>query len=91
MCSSFSVAICLLTCVAGVFAQCKTYLGDAEWPSDEDWNSLNATVNGRLLGPVVPLAAPCHHGGLGTYDEEVCNNITAQYPYPNIHQSREYI
>ena len=38
---------------------CRYLPSDAEWPSAQQWNELNATVEGRLVA-TVPLAAVCH-------------------------------
>jgi hypothetical protein len=40
---------------------CKVTPHDASWPSDSDWNSLNATINGSLLR-TVPAASACWFG-----------------------------
>lgn len=41
--------------------QCKPIPGDARWPSDAEWSTLNSTIQGRLLRPTPPAAA-CHPG-----------------------------
>lgn len=41
--------------------QCKPVPGDARWPSDAEWSTLNSTLQGRLLR-ATPPAAPCHPG-----------------------------
>lgn len=40
---------------------CKVFPGDAKWPSDKDWSTLNDTLNGALIR-TIPLAAPCYAG-----------------------------
>lgn len=37
---------------------CKVTPHDASWPSNSDWRSLNATINGSLLR-TVPAASAC--------------------------------
>ncbi|KAI8631449.1 hypothetical protein F5Y19DRAFT_493352 [Xylariaceae sp. FL1651] len=40
---------------------CKVFPGDASWPPDEDWASLNASIGGVLLKPK-PAASVCYPG-----------------------------
>jgi hypothetical protein len=84
--------VSIVTAVAigagSVQAKCKVYPGEEGWPSVEEWDKFNETVNGRLLGPVVPLSAPCHHGGLGTYNAAECNALTDEWYYTPVHLSR---
>lgn len=56
-------------------AGCKCFPGDACWPSETDWASLNKTVGGRLVA-TVPLGQPCHDP---TYDEELCANLRERW------------
>jgi hypothetical protein len=42
-------------------ASCKTYVGDANWPTSERWNAFNATLGGALLRGIPPAAA-CYEG-----------------------------
>jgi hypothetical protein len=51
--------------------ECRNIPGDAGWPTAAQWNRLNSTVNGRLIG-TVPLAQVCHDP---FYDEEACNAV----------------
>ncbi|KAL1960391.1 hypothetical protein VTO42DRAFT_7690 [Malbranchea cinnamomea] len=66
---------------------CKVLPGDANWPTQAEWDALNREVGGRLLGPVVPLSAPCHDNpaGLGEYNEAECKSITDNWTKPQIH------
>ena len=59
---------------------CKCYEGDACWPSNSAWNTLNSTVGGRLL-KFVPTAAVCHNKfeSLSTYDAAKCAEVTENY------------
>lgn len=41
---------------------------DTDWPSASTWNSLNDTVDGRLIA-TVPIGSPCHDPN---YDEAAC-------------------
>ena len=38
---------------------CRCFPGDACWPSQAEWASLNSSVDGRLIA-TIPLASPCH-------------------------------
>ena len=54
----------LFLCVSFTGAHfCRTVPGDPSFPSDEEWNSLNSSVSGRLV-KAVPSAQLCNmHGG----------------------------
>jgi hypothetical protein len=49
---------------------CKTFPGDAAWPSVTDWDSLDFALNGALLKPT-PISAVCH-ASWPQYDAEEC-------------------
>lgn len=53
---------------------CRCFPGDACWPSVDEWNSLNETVNGRLIA-TIPLAAACHDDQYAAYDQERCSEL----------------
>lgn len=63
---------------------CKCYPGDACWPSADQWNKLNNTVDGNLH-VLVPPEAACHNtfngllGTIPTYDAAKCADVTANY------------
>ncbi|PFH59274.1 hypothetical protein XA68_12590 [Ophiocordyceps unilateralis] len=57
--SSFCLLSSLTTAGCSLTANCKTLPGDRDWPSTTIWESLNSTLNGRLLAPPPP-AAVCH-------------------------------
>ncbi|KAI5798912.1 FAD binding domain-containing protein [Geopyxis carbonaria] len=71
--------------VAATASSCKTYPGDAGWPSERQWGALNKTVGGRLIADV-PLAAVCHDGPLGAYDAAACADVQENWSKPWIHQ-----
>ncbi|KAJ4383141.1 hypothetical protein N0V85_008475 [Neurospora sp. IMI 360204] len=60
---------------------CKCFPGDACWPSKQDWNKLNQTVEGRLIA-TVPLAEVCH-GDL--YDSAKCSSLQSSWQTPDTH------
>jgi len=68
----------------GIKYGCRCYPGDDCWPSRNDWNDLNKTVDGNLA-VIVPPGAVCHEtfrGYLGTsrtYDAAKCAEVTANF------------
>lgn len=56
--------------------QCKTYPGDADWPSEAQWQDFNATLEGALIKPT-PIPAPCYAGP--QYDALSCTRIQQQW------------
>jgi hypothetical protein len=55
--------------ISGSTRECKTFPGDASWPSDETWITLNNTLNDTLLRPAPP-ASVC-------YNNTAYNNFAA--------------
>lgn len=53
---------------------CRCFPGDACWPSVDEWNGLNETVNGRLIA-TIPLASACHDDQYAAYDKERCAEL----------------
>ncbi|RYP93643.1 hypothetical protein DL770_000275 [Monosporascus sp. CRB-9-2] len=49
--------------------ECRSMPGDPGWPSDGEWSSLNASIDGALLKPE-PAAAACYPGP--DYDQQRC-------------------
>jgi hypothetical protein len=56
---------------------CRKLPLDKNWPSQEIWNVLNATVGGRLIA-TTPLASPCHDPN---YDTAKCETLRAGWMY----------
>lgn len=56
---------------------CKVFPGDAEWPSAQDWDRLNQTLNGALI-QTVPIAAVCYPE-LPQYNQERCDYVTNRW------------
>lgn len=55
-----AVGLPLLAAPTPQFNRTYRYLPeDPEWPSDQDWATLNKTVDGNLIKGV-PLAQPCY-------------------------------
>ncbi|KAF5875951.1 putative fad binding domain protein [Botrytis fragariae] len=55
--------------------------GDASWPSQNEWDNLNSTVNGRLIA-TKPIAFSCHEPN---YDETECTRARELWTWPMPH------
>ncbi|KAG6986519.1 FAD-linked oxidoreductase sor8 [Physcia stellaris] len=73
---------------------CRFIPSDPEWPSIEEWSSLNISVDGRLIA-TVPSGSPCFRStydvktkttGLNTFDEKQCNDVKANWHMPTFHE-----
>ncbi|KAF3766642.1 6-hydroxy-D-nicotine oxidase [Cryphonectria parasitica EP155] len=60
---------------------CKCFPWDSCWPSENEWNTLNTTVTGRLI-KTVPLGSPCHDPN---YNESLCNDLASEWTYSPVH------
>ncbi|KAH7322508.1 hypothetical protein B0I35DRAFT_499082 [Stachybotrys elegans] len=61
--------------------RCRCLPSDSCWPTNELWDALNTTVDGRLI-KVVPIGAKCHDPH---YDPEACEALQAQWMNPLLH------
>lgn len=52
--------------------------GDVSWPSQNEWDHLNSTVNGRLIA-TKPIAFSCHEPN---YDETECTRAQELWTWP---------
>lgn len=68
---------------ASASSECKCFPGDKCWPTKKEWDSLNKTVDGRLVA-TVPLASPCFQSW-GNEDEEVCSELKELWTKPATH------
>lgn len=74
--SLFVVANCVGTQAASARQRkCKCFPGDPCWPSQGEWDKLNATVGGRLI-KTVPLGSPCHDPH---YNAALCETLKSQW------------
>ena len=62
-------------------ADCLCLPGDACWPSQAKWSSLNSTVGGKLVA-TVPIGSPCHDP---TYDATACADLQKAWTNPLTH------
>lgn len=60
--------------------ECKAYPGDTAWPSKEEWDALDKSMNGALI-PTVPIAAPCYQDW-NRFDQQKCDAIIANWTSP---------
>ncbi|OTB02672.1 hypothetical protein M426DRAFT_322434 [Hypoxylon sp. CI-4A] len=84
-----AIAITFQQANYGGSGQCRTIPGDLSWPSEADWNSLNKTVDGKLIA-TIPIAAPCHHSAPGnpdTFDQEACDALRNEWFFATTHLS----
>lgn len=63
------------------FTACKTFPGDAFWPSASNWETFNALLNSGLV-PTVPIGAPCYNSQWGQKDIARCNAIVSAFTRP---------
>ncbi|KAF2738109.1 FAD/FMN-containing isoamyl alcohol oxidase-like protein MreA [Polyplosphaeria fusca] len=56
-----------------IAAKCKSFPGDAQWPSAARWEAFNSSLNGALIKGIPP-AASCYSGPY--YNAERCSATT---------------
>ncbi|CAG8979299.1 hypothetical protein HYALB_00002422 [Hymenoscyphus albidus] len=80
--TSSSVVAALAAQACGVFAEsCYSFPGDASWPSEASWATLNTTTGGKLIA-TSPIGSPCHDP---TYDEAACTALQNSWTDPGTH------
>jgi hypothetical protein len=57
--------------------KCKTFPGDALWPSEPVWKLLDLITGGALI-KTVPIGASCYDN-FGVYDEARCDHLVDQW------------
>ena len=62
---------------------CKPIPSTSDWPKDDDWQALNASISGRLIA-AVPPGAVCHTGW-PTSDSSSCAVVSAQWSNTSFH------
>ncbi|KAI3395178.1 hypothetical protein diail_1672 [Diaporthe ilicicola] len=64
---------------------CKTYPGDALWPSAELWGVFDNLLGGAI-SPIVPIASPCYmDSAYHNYDSLRCVSITEGWGKESTH------
>ena len=67
----------------GACTTCKVTPDSPDWPSDAQWQALNASVSGRLIKPTPP-AVVCHPDR-PQYDNASCNALLSQWTNSSFH------
>jgi hypothetical protein len=63
---------------------CKTFPGDAEWPSEAQWELFDLLIDGALHKPA-PLASVCYQSSQwGAYDVGRCADISGNWSISNL-------
>ncbi|RDW74765.1 hypothetical protein BP6252_05907 [Coleophoma cylindrospora] len=65
-------------------SSCKNIPGDHAWPTSVEWDQLNQTVSGQLIG-TIPLAIVCHIDSYDNYNETACAALQAVWDLPATH------
>ncbi|KAJ5173316.1 FAD-linked oxidoreductase sor8 [Penicillium capsulatum] len=74
-----------LALVVQASPECRCFPGDACWPSVQQWDEFNSTIEGRLSA-TIPLGSVCHQSGeFGAYDADACERVIANWEYPVTH------
>lgn len=60
---------------------CRCFPGDACWPSRDEWNTLNNTLEGKLVA-TIPLAAACHDDQYVAYNNATCAELQHSWTTP---------
>ncbi|KAF2004791.1 isoamyl alcohol oxidase [Amniculicola lignicola CBS 123094] len=70
--------------------RCKTYPGDAAWPTASTWSTLNSTVGGNLF-KVVPPGASCYNsfGGASMYNQQQCSAANSGWSKEDWHAEQQ--
>lgn len=63
---------------------CRTFPGDAEWPTTEQWDKFNQTLGGKLIA-TVPIASACHDDDFGPYNKAECEALQNVWGFPPTH------
>jgi hypothetical protein len=64
--------------------RCRTFPGDADWPTAEEWSEFNKTLGGKLIA-TVPIASACHVDQFTPYSQSECAAVQNVWGYPETH------
>jgi hypothetical protein len=64
--------------------RCRTFPGDADWPTAEQWSEFNKTLGGKLIA-TVPIASACHVDQFTPYSQSECAAVQNVWGYPETH------
>ena len=73
---------------SGGLAGCKNKPGSAGWPAPNQWDSLNQTVEGRLIH-TIPPGGVCH-AGQPNYNPSSCSATTASWSTEDFHAQNPF-
>ncbi|KAI9039881.1 putative isoamyl alcohol oxidase [Aspergillus affinis] len=80
----FSLVLATLP-LASATLHCKASPGDSTWPSTNEWNALNRSIDGTLIR-TAPAASSCYPGNpFGS--PENCTNVKNHWSYAAYHAS----
>ncbi|KAL4779280.1 FAD binding domain protein [Aspergillus varians] len=66
---------------------CRCFPDDPCWPSRQQWNEFNATVNGNLIA-TIPMGSVCHaNNSFTTPDPQACEDLLSRWHDPTTHYS----
>lgn len=68
----------------GSLQQCRCFPGDTCWPTADEWDRFNTSINGHLIS-TIPIAAVCHYGQFGSYDAAACKTLQDQWYSADTH------
>jgi len=57
---------------------CKCQPNQPCWPSESDWQELNSTVGGMLIGDIRPISSACYKG-TPDHNEARCDEVTKNF------------
>ncbi|KAJ5778831.1 FAD linked oxidase N-terminal [Penicillium paradoxum] len=77
----WSLASLVALGASAVALECHCLPTDSCWPAPSVWDSLNKTVDGRLIA-TVPIGSPCH---APNYDAVACATLKADWYTPEPH------
>ncbi|KAI0003531.1 hypothetical protein F4779DRAFT_621839 [Xylariaceae sp. FL0662B] len=75
-----ALSLVLLPSMAQAFDACRRIPGDSDWPSQADWDQLNATTKGHLI-ETIPQASVCHELPYLKFDETACRELRENWDF----------
>ncbi|KAK7936641.1 uncharacterized protein PG986_015079 [Apiospora aurea] len=81
--AAFAAGVAASATPPGATASCRVLPGDPDWPTQQDWQSLNKTVGGRLT-ETVPRESVCHDVPYNRYDAAACAELQKRFDFPTL-------
>ncbi|KAL2692532.1 hypothetical protein Neosp_002942 [[Neocosmospora] mangrovei] len=82
MLGTTGLLVSTLICVALADPRCKNHPLDTNWPSVDDWNTLNRSTNGALIR-TNPVASSCFNNNSAAS----CDHVQENWFYSDFHSS----